>query len=826
MANFKNRLFALALLLVPALTFGESQSIPRFRGLNNADAAVLIGDDQAQDLQDVDITASGSGIRKRSGYTQFRTIGTSTSAVRGGYYFRDASANDVVVNANNRSIFKSVNGAAYAAFVTTDTAGSYYDFTDSNGYLWRANSSRDTILRYDGTTVTYYPSTPKGDQIEALPSRLAISGTTANPNRVHFSAEADFTDFATGTDETSAFTEDFGLPGQKINAIKWAFGGLLAWTKTTTSMFTFQNQFAGEISDISFTVGTNQPYSVVYDQGIVYWQGQDRHFYAFDGNTMRKISEPLDVSGIVNGESRSWLTSSQTEFETGTIGSGLSATASPGDMLFADVTIDAFTDGDFTASPAWTPYDLVNATVNVVSGKLKISSNPDPPSSAMTGAVYYNYGSSAGSWVMDITFHENSGLTVAGFALTNATPLDSADACSGTMDGYRVVLNDFSSVAQVWECVNGSESAAHISSAYSFSNDVTYTARLDRNSSGEFNLYINSVLIGSFTDTTTTDATFISLIEDTACSGSCASGTFATFDNIKFSLFSGATYQSQSFNVGTAISQWGTFDVNNVLNSGTISYVLYVDTDTSITTSNALTFTSSQTITSGSIPTVAVGPYAVWTAAFTRTASTQNPTLNDVTVNWFEGSVTKHWGTVDKDHRIMWSVAEGTATVPNVTYIYDPRFDSWLKYSVPFDAPARVGDSIYFGDTDEGKVYKWPSGNSDDGSAITAYWKSKDFIGGDPFIEKIFTKYSFLGKEDVGSNIDITYTINGTAASALNYSLTDPLSVVSRSINSNLPSGTKGSFISWKFGNDDADAPFEVYGFKFDWTPQSWRVLP
>lgn len=823
--NFKLILFNI-LLALPSVSLAESQSIPKFRGLNNADAAVLIGDDQAQDLQDVDITPSGNGVKKRAGYTQFRTIGNSTHPVRGGYYFRDTSANDVLVNTNLSSIYKSLNGGAYSAFVTTDTSGSYYDFTDSQGYLWRANSSRDEILRYDGTTVTYYPSAPKGDQVEALPDRLAISGTSAAPNTVNFSAAADFTNFVTGTNETDPFTETFGLPGQKVNAIKWALGNLMVWTKTTTSIWNGTNQFDGRIDDISLTVGTNQPYSVVYDQGIVYWQGQDRHFYAFDGNGMQKISEPLDVSNIVSGESRSWLTTTQSDFQSGTIGTGLSATVSPGNLLFTDVTIDDFSDGDYTSSPAWTPYDLINATVNVVSGKLKISSNPDPPASAMTGAAYYNYGQASGSWSMDIVFNETSGLTIAGFALTNATPGDSADACSGTMDGYRVALNDFFSTASLIECVNGSETTTHISASYSFSNGVTYNTRLDRTSLGVFYLYINDVLIGSVTDTTTSDATFISLIEDTSCSGACGTGSFATFDNIEFSPLADAVFQSTSFNVGASITQWGAFDVNNTLNSGTITYAFYVDSDASITISNSSTFTSSQTITSGSIPTVAVGPYVVWTATFSRTASTQNPTLNDVTVNWFEGAVTKHWGSVDKDHRITWSVAEGTATVPNVTYIYDPRFDSWLKYSVPFDAPVRVGDSIYFGDTDEGKVYKWPSGNSDNGSAITAFWKSKNFISGDPFTEKIFTRYSFLGKESVGSNLDITYTIDGTAGTVANYSLTDPISSVSRRINSNLPSGTRGSLINWRFGNDDSDAPFELHGFSYEYTKQPWRVLP
>jgi len=114
---------------------------------------------------------------------------------------------------------------------------------------------------------------------------------------------------------------------------------------------------------------------------------------------------------------------------------------------------------------------------------------------------------------------------------------------------------------------------------------------------------------------------------------------------------------------------------------------------------------------------------------------------------------------------------------------------------------------------------------NDDGSAITAYWKSKDFVGSDPFVESLFDSYGFISKTQTGSNIDFTYTVDTTDSTSINYSLTDPNSYSLRRINDKLPAGTFGSFINFKFGNDDADAPFEIYGFVYEYNNKPWRVL-
>jgi hypothetical protein len=123
-------------------------------------------------------------------------------------------------------------------------------------------------------------------------------------------------------------------------------------------------------------------------------------------------------------------------------------------------------------------------------------------------------------------------------------------------------------------------------------------------------------------------------------------------------------------------------------------------------------------------------------------------------------------------------------------------------------------------------VYLIDSGDTDNGSAITSYWKSKDFLSSAPYQEKIYSNVSILAKTQTGSNIDMTHTVNTSTSITNNFSLTDAEGNSIKRINYYLPSGTFGTFFNLQFGNDDTNAPWEVYGFQYTYEPKPWRVLP
>lgn len=790
----------------------------RWSGLNNVDASIVVGDTEAQDLLNVDIALNGYGIKKRSGFAQYLTIGCSSCGVRGGYYFNDAGGVNEIIHANNASVFKSTTSLAYSAFITTDTVDSYYDFVDSNGFLWRANNNRDEICRYNGTDLTYYPTHPKGNQIEFTPDRLVISGTTANPNRIHFSATADPTTFTPGNNPGDPWTDDIGLPGTAITAIKYALGFLFIWTRSTLSVGAGTNQYDFAYEDRSTTVGTTQPNTIVEDLGIIYFQGQDNRFYGTDGNEIRKLSSTVDVSAIANNSmtSKNWEQTSQSDWQLGTMDTGLSATYSQGDVLFSTgLYIDDFTDGDFTASPAWTNHTTVaNTTVSVTSNALRAtvkgsSTDGDIIGTALTfstSSIQFKYipVSIVGDPVpfLHVYFSTKAGTTTPQYS------------------GYRFAVQEgdiivSSGNASTWTDLHtGFGSGGHANA------NATY--KIERTDGNLLAVYKDGSLVGSLTDSAWTS--FSSLHFGFGTSNSDESAVFS-IDEITYSTNTGL-FKSQSNNIGTAITSWNPITINNTLNNGTISYVIYGDTNSAFTVGDAATFTSSATITNGAVPTIATAEYAALTADFSRNTSTETPTLNDFKISWNEGTNSYHFGSVDKEHRIIWSVVEGTNTVPGVSYIYDTINDTFLKYSFPMDAAARVGDFLYFGSTASGVVYRWPSGNTDDGNAITAYWKSKDYISDELFSEKTYKTISLIAKRQTGSNLDITYTVNTSSEIAYNVSLTDNDNNSFVRSNTTLPEGKTGTFFNIKFGNDDANAPFELYTFGHEYELKPWRVLP
>lgn len=777
-------------------------------GLHNSDTSMGIGDNEAQDLLNVDLTDSGFGVKKRSGYSQFRTIGNSTMPVRGGYYWRDAGGNDEVVYTNDRSIYKSVNSGAFAAFVTTDTSNSYYDFTDSNGWLYRATSNHDQILRYNGTTVEY-STAPKGSIIEMLSDRLLIAGTTDYPNRLYYSKRADFTDFTPGLEEASAFTYDHGLPGQAITAVKAWNNGVLVWTKSTLSYVVYDSQNdLTPVSKISGTIGTLQPYTVIDDYGVVYFQAQDKHWYSFDGNGLQKLSMPIDVSKFRNNDYLSWIIDTDIDFDAGTLGYGLESVG--GEVRFSTLTIiDDFSDGNFTSNPTWSTTTFFGGgAFHVDSDGLYLTRTP--PGDSGRGLMYTANIFSTGTWSFT---YKNGPITTSKTGLQNVwVGISTAIPPDETVyNGYLVRIT----TTQV-SIYSGTSLLGF--AATSIGDSIAHTIEFQRSSAGVLRVSVDGSSVLSVTNTTFSNFPYVYIAMDND-----AYGHNPHIDNLRYYIHD-STYTSYLMNVGEQITSWSSWVSDDISNGATITRGLY-GCDTSAC--SATSFTSSQTITSGQIPTISTHSYAFWKINLNRTTYTQNPSIYKVTTNWEElNNPVKLYGSVDDNHRLIWAVAEGTATAPNASYLYDQRFNAWLKYDFPFQAPVKVGDSLYFGGVSTGVVYNWPSGNTDNGAAITSYWKSKDFIGTDPYTEKDFTRYNIVAKSQTGSNLDFTYTVNTTTAIARNYSLTDANGNSIKRINENIASGKFGTFFNFKFGNDDGDAPFEIYAVGYEYKPKPWRVLP
>lgn len=777
----KKIFLSLLFLYSAAAAYGAAQLIGgRWGGLNNGDTSINIEDNEAQDLLNVDMSVGGTSIIKRDGYTQFKQLQVSTSAPTSAYKFTDIDSDVNLIHAHNVYVSASVDGSAYTNFITTGTIGAHWDFTDSQGYLYGANTSNHEIWRYDGASVTYFPSTPKGTQVEFTVDRLVISGTTANPMRLHFSKLVDPTLFTVGNNSEDPWTEDLNFPGEKVYALRWIGDRLLIWTDSAFGFWYGSDQFNSVLEIISNTVGTQQPDSIIFDEGIVYWQGQDNHFYGYDSSTYKRISDKItgSVEAMVLPGRNTWTVETQAEFGEGTFGTALSSTTQVG-----EVTMDVVVKQDTSNS----------AVPGLCSEWVAQSFQYTQSFIPTLGSVYTNVLGNPGSVTAYVSIRADDGSNSP-----STTALSTATISLTTAGGNAIHQLAFSPAVSLSANTTYWVYIATISGCSGVPSTNNYFWRVQTT-----NPYVNGRL-------------------KNAANTSAYSGYDAYFSVGN----SSAVYLTTHTLLSTGITSWGQFLAGySVADGDSIAFVLYSDTNSAINTANATTFTASQTITSGSIPSISTGSYATLSAVFTRSASTNTSSLNDLTLNYYEGVVPRTYVALDRDFRIFWSVVENSATKNNAVYVYDRRFPVWLKYDMALTAPIKDGESIYFGGVSTGVIYTYPSGNTDNGSAITAYWQSKDFLSQDAFVEKQYNNFSFLANTNTGSNLDITYEIDASTTVTYNVSLTDPNNLAIRRYNRPFPIGTFGTFINVKFGNDDADAAFTLHVLKYEYDYKRWRVL-
>jgi hypothetical protein len=228
--------------------------------------------------------------------------------------------------------------------------------------------------------------------------------------------------------------------------------------------------------------------------------------------------------------------------------------------------------------------------------------------------------------------------------------------------------------------------------------------------------------------------------------------------------------------------------------------------------------------TANALVAVSTGVYFQVRDDFSVTAGTSNPILSDFTVNWFEGSASDQAYMIYFDNAIWESVAYGVGISSN-NYVFrrDLINDGWGLYSFGTNGMLIQGNKLYWGSVSDGNVYQYGSGTSDNGSAIYAYWKSKDFTGADPFLQTQLTQIDTFAKKNQSNNLTVTYSLD-TSTTTTSYTI--PLSTASASyIQSRklLPSGKLGYTFNIQYGDNTTTSAWELFGFRIGHIQQPYK---
>lgn len=282
---------------------------------------------------------------------------------------------------------------------------------------------------------------------------------------------------------------------------------------------------------------------------------------------------------------------------------------------------------------------------------------------------------------------------------------------------------------------------------------------------------------------------------------------------------SSGTFYSAVKNAAS-LTAWSTFGANTILNGGTESFFIRASTNSFTVLSSTPAWTAQNV---GGLVSVSTGTFFQVRDDFSLNAATQVVTLNDFTVNWFEGVATDQAYMLYYDNAIWQSVAFGSGQATN-NYIfkYDLINDGWTLYNFGAGGLLATASNLYFGDTSSGNIFNYGTSTSDNGTAINAYWRSKSFTGPDPYLQNQLTNIDLFAKKNQNSTLTASYTIENSTATSYSVSLSTNTSafIQSRKL---LPPGKLGYTFDYKIGDTSASSAWEVLGIRIGYAQQPYR---
>lgn len=279
------------------------------------------------------------------------------------------------------------------------------------------------------------------------------------------------------------------------------------------------------------------------------------------------------------------------------------------------------------------------------------------------------------------------------------------------------------------------------------------------------------------------------------------------------------TWTSDEYNTGSFAS-WGTFSANETTDNA--SHWTH-----QISTSAVVGGTGSSwyTITNSSAIGIPLTPYVKLRATSNFTSSTETIRLNNIGYSY--GLTTAHLAQgFEYLGDIYFAVPYSGSTTNNRVIKLDLNAGGWTIFDIAMNAPLVSGNSVHFGSPTGGKIYTYPLGNSDEGVAINSYWKSKDFMGDNVYVERNFDKLSIFLDSDYSSDVDATYTIEPSTSITYNIPLTQTDGSKYIRNNRQLPMGTRGTIFNLQLSNNAADKPWRFFGSNIEYTNDGWIVYP
>jgi len=284
-------------------------------------------------------------------------------------------------------------------------------------------------------------------------------------------------------------------------------------------------------------------------------------------------------------------------------------------------------------------------------------------------------------------------------------------------------------------------------------------------------------------------------------------------------------YVSQCINTNGMSTSYGLLSCDTTLAGG--GSIVYASSGTASCAQPPDVTLAWTSVTNNTIPTISTNTVTWLRFDSLLSSGTDQAQINSCTLNWVNGTLAPTvFGLYDPlGNNALWSFSVNQSSYTNRVLKYDLNNDAMYPFSLNASSLLYNNNAIYFGGSNGGYWNLYGNADNDNGQAINAYFKTKDFNCGDPFQEGIFQDFSMVNVNQNSSSMTNTYILGNGITNNYSVSLsTDSTKAYVRS-NKALPITSPVSFANFKLGNNAANQPFELVGYRIGCSKIPWRVI-
>jgi hypothetical protein len=732
---------ALFLKLARSVSADEPKAIRDFsKGLITQNASVNIPDGASPSLLNVDVQTGSLQKRAGSIVLSSSSLGGFAAPVRFIWEFNSSTGTQFIVSASSTSLFKSVDGG-----VTNTVLDSTHGFTTFSQYCavnayntMRLTDGTTNWVTFDGTNLVTDTATPHGLTCAFFGQRVWTStGTTlrgsdaSNPGLWVAPSTTPL-----GTD--TIFQPDRPNTGRSITCLRPFQDRLMIFTQNSLDVYVLNTDgLTYTLSQVSNTVGTTQCNSVVERERDVTFLAADGIYsyitgsegganYKGYGGNIKRISDAIipTINSIkqINTNVYTHTENTTSNFNTGTL-TNVNTTAN---VNAVTLSTQAGTE-DFGFELPSIPFQNSSHNAAWVGQAGDFVGSPSVFAHDGNGSMVFVGASAPTS--LDFTIVNSTGGLINDFG---------NDVAVATTTAWTQVSHD-------WSAFKGQSMKIVIQS--------TFTGPVFHSVSQ----------ISTFTFTGAIVTYWVKLFSPHSLGIDTIEGIPA------IGLYRGAAFSNN--NAGT----YGTFTAATTPGGGTVGpFTLYTDTDTTADITNPATFVSSQVIVNNQVSTMTPSNFSFFVSSFSINNSfgLAQPQLNSLSIRLNGGTKIPTWGVYTNNNYLLSVSTNNNAR--NDTQIILDRNEAWTLYNYPAYCLTRLSDnSLLMGSAADGNIWQInnPQYTNDNGVAISASWRSKDFDFEAPLTQKTMQRYYLTADYLTGSTLTFSYGVNQGATTSQSWDL-------------------------------------------------------